>query len=120
MFGGRQHPTRTKSSNARVGMKKQPVWDKENHKVGGSSPKKQRCSVATKRLAQTETDRDTEFQKWSRDFWALDLCCISGQFWPRYATSEILCLSQIGVLNQFVQVLINNDPFGKIELMTQR
>ena len=114
VLGSNNEAEARKGGEGRIGMKKQPVREKKNREVGGSSPKKRRCGVAKRRLAQTETDRDTVRKFWSRDFWNLCLHRNSGRFRPRYATSKILCTTQIGVLNRFVQVLIDDDPLENL------
>ena len=65
VFGKRQPCRSTKRGDARIGMKKRPVWETKNREAGGSSPKRRRRIVAKRRLAQTEADRDTERKKWS-------------------------------------------------------
>ena len=79
VFGGRQRCRSTKRGDARVGMKKQPVLERKNREVGGSSPEKRKCGVAKTMLAQTAADRDSVRKFWSRDFWILHLCRNSGR-----------------------------------------
>ena len=112
--GGDNVAEAQKGGDARVGMKKQPVLETKNREAGGSSPEKRRRSVAKRRSAQTGTDRDSVRKFWSRDFWTLRLHRNSGRFRPRCATSKILCITRIGVLNQFVRVLIDDDPLEKL------
>ena len=110
MFGERKRCRSTKSGDEGVGMKKQPMREKKNREVGGSSPKKE----MRHRKKEVGTDRDTT-RKVGVEISGASICAVFQADFGRDTTHpKFWCVSRIGVLNRFVRVLIKNDPLENL------